>query len=122
MSQPIRVLIVDDSARTRDGLRALLDTGADIELVGEATNGQDALRLVEELQPTVVLMDLEMPLMNGVEATRLIKQSWPATNVIVITSSAAKRAAALAAGADAFMIKGDAPSRLLATIRKADAA
>lgn len=113
MVQPIRVLIVDDSARTRDGLRALLDTRPDIALVGEATNGREATHLIEKLRPAIVVMDLEMPLMSGGEATRLIKQRWPSIKVIVVTSSAAKRAAALAAGADDFIIKGDAPSRLL---------
>src|SRR5689334_11536609 len=116
MAQSIRVLIVDDSARTRDGLRALLATRQDIELVGEATNGQEAIRLIEALHPAIVVLDLEMPLMNGIEATRLIKQRWPAVNVIVVTSSSAKRSAALAAGADNFLIKGDAPSRLLAAM------
>lgn len=116
MVQPIRVLIVDDSARARDGLRALLDTRPDIVLVGEATNGQDATHLIEKLHPAVVVMDLEMPLMSGVEATRLIKQKWPSVKVIIVTSSAAKRAVALAAGADDFFIKGDAPGRLLATL------
>jgi CheY-like chemotaxis protein len=122
MSQPIRVLIVDDNARTRDGLRALLATRSDIEVVGEATNGRDAMRLIAELHPAIVVMDLEMPLMNSIDATRLIKQRWPSVNLIVVTSSAAKRSAALAAGADDFIIKGDAPSRLLAALRVAGAA
>jgi DNA-binding NarL/FixJ family response regulator len=117
MAQLLRVLIVDDSPRTRDGLRALLATRPDIELVGEATNGQEAIGLIEALHPAIVVLDLEMPLMNGIDATRLIKQRWPAVNVIVVTSSTAKRAAALAAGADDFLIKGDAPSRLLAAMR-----
>lgn len=120
MAQPLRVLIVDDSPRTRAGLHALLETQPGIELVGEATNGQDAIRLVEELQPAVVLMDLEMPQMDGVEATRVIKQRWPAVSVIVVTSSARKRSAAVAVGADDFLIKGDAPSRLLAALGVAD--
>jgi DNA-binding NarL/FixJ family response regulator len=121
-AQTIRVLIADDNARTRDALRALLATWPDIELVGEASNGEDALRLVEELHPAVVLMDLEMPQMGGVEATRLIKRRWPSVNVIVVTSSAAKRIAALDAGADSFMMKGEAPSKLLTTMRLVGAA
>ena len=122
MSQSIRVLIVDDSARTRDGLRALLDTRSDIELVGEATNDRDAIRLIEERHPAIVIMDLEMPLMNGIGVTHLIKQRWPSVNLIVVTSSTAKSSAALAAGADAFMIKGDAPSWLLDALRVTSAA
>lgn len=120
MAQPLRVLIVDDSPRTRDGLHALLETQPGIELVGDAANGQEAIRLVEELQPGVVLMDLEMPQVGGVEATRVIKQRWPWVGVIVVTSSTRKRAAALAAGADAFLIKGDAPSRLFAALGVGD--
>ena len=116
IEQPIRVLIVDDSPRTRDGLRALFDTRPDIALVGEATNGQDALSQLEELGPDVVVIDLEMPLMGGIEATRLIKQRWPSVSVIVVTSSAEKRSAALAAGADDFIMKGDAPGRLLTAL------
>ena len=116
--QPIRVIIVDDSAVTRDAMRALLATSSDIELIGEATNGEDALRLVEQLRPEVVLMDLEMPRMGGVEATRLIKQSWPLVSVIVVTISASQRNAALNAGADSFIVKGEAPHKLLTAMRR----
>ncbi len=117
MAQPIRVLIADDSARARDGLRALLSTWPEVEVVGEAANGQDAVRLVTECRPDVVLMDLHMPAMDGVQATRLIKRGWSAANVIVLTMYAAEQAAALAAGADAFLIKGGDPEQLLATLR-----
>jgi DNA-binding NarL/FixJ family response regulator len=115
--QPIRLIIADDSARTRDALRALIATWPDIELVGEATNGQDAIRLVGELHPSVVVMDLEMPQMSGVQATRLIKESWPSVNVIVVTMSASQRNAAMDAGADGFVMKGDSPGKLLSAVR-----
>jgi DNA-binding NarL/FixJ family response regulator len=116
MAQPIRVLIADDSVRTREGLRALLATWPQLTVVGEAANGQDAVRQVAECQPDVVLMDLHMPVLDGVQATELIKQQWPAVAVIVLTMYAAEQSAALAAGADAFLIKGSAPERLLATL------
>jgi len=109
MAQPLRVLIADDSARARDGLRALLATWPEIEIVGEATNGQDAVRLVPECRPDIVLMDLHMPVLDGVEATRIVKQRWPMLTVIVLTMHAAEQSAALAAGADAFAVKGGAP-------------
>ena len=116
MAQPTRVLIVDDSVRTRDGLRALLTMRPEIEVVGEASNGQDAVRLVAECRPDIVLMDLHMPVLDGVQATQLIKQQWPAVTVVVLTMYAVDQSAALAAGADAFLLKGGAPERLLAAL------
>jgi DNA-binding NarL/FixJ family response regulator len=116
MAQSTRVLIVDDSVRTRDGLRALLTMRPEIEVVGEATNGQDAVRLVAECRPDIVLMDLHMPVLDGVQATQLIKQQWPAVTVVVLTVYAVDQSAALAAGADAFLLKGGAPERLLAAL------
>jgi len=116
MAQPTRVLIADDSARARDGLRALLTIRPEIEVVGEATNGQDAVRLVAECRPDIVLMDLHMPVLDGVQATRLIKQQWPAVTVIVLTMYAVEQSAAIAAGADAFLMKGSAAERLLAAL------
>ena len=116
MAQPTRVLIADDSLRARDGLRALLTMRPEIEVVGEASNGQDAVRLVAECRPDVVLMDLHMPVLDGIQATRLIKQQWPAVTVVVLTMYAVDQSAALAAGADAFLIKGNAPDRILAAL------
>ena len=116
MAQATRVLIVDDSVRTRDGLRALLTMRPEIEVVGEASNGQDAVRLVAECRPDIVLMDLHMPVLDGVRATQLIKQQWPAVTVVVLTMYAVEQSAALAAGADAFLMKGSAPERLLAAL------
>ena len=116
MAQPTRVLIADDSVRARDGLRALLTMRPEIEVVGEASNGQDAVRLVAECRPDIVLMDLRMPVLDGIQATRLIKQQWPAVIVVVLTMYAVEQSAALAAGADAFLIKGNAPNRLLAAL------
>ena len=116
MAQPTRVLIADDSARARDGLRALLTIRPEIEVVGEATNGQDAVRLVAECRPDIVLMDLHMPVLDGIQATKLNKQQWPAVTIVVLTMYAVEKSAALAAGADAFLIKGSAPDRLLAAL------
>ena len=116
MAQPTRVLIADDSVRARDGLRALLTMRPELEVVGEAANGQDAVRLVAECRPDIVLMDLHMPVLDGIQATRLIKQQWPAVTVVVLTMYAVDQSAALAAGADAFLIKGNAPDRILAAL------
>jgi DNA-binding NarL/FixJ family response regulator len=106
MQQCIRVLIADDRLRSRDGLRALLDMWPRVEVIGEAVDGHEAVRLVEECQPDVVLMDVRMPAMDGLEATRLVKDKWPEVRVIVLTMYARHRAEALAAGADAFLVKG----------------
>ncbi|MBV9171302.1 MAG: response regulator transcription factor, partial [Chloroflexi bacterium] len=81
-----RVLIVDDHGVVREGLRAYLELEADIEVVGEARDGAEGVRRAHELQPDVVLMDLVMPTMDGVDATSRIKQERPETHVIVLTS------------------------------------
>ena len=80
--------------------------------MGEALNGQQAVRFVEEHQPAIVLMDIRMPIMDGVEATRLIKYRWPDVCIIVVTINAAEEHATLCSGADAFLVKGDAPGKL----------
>jgi DNA-binding NarL/FixJ family response regulator len=116
MKQPTRVLIADDRPRSRSGLRAVLSVRPEIEIVGEAADGQEAVRLVAECHPDVVLMDARMPVMDGVEATRLIKQEWPGIRVVVLTIHASYRADALAAGADAFLIKGCLAKELLEAI------
>jgi DNA-binding NarL/FixJ family response regulator len=129
MEQCIRLLIADDAPRSRAGLRALLTTlglsvlqesqgeaGPQVEVVGEAVNGQDALRLVEERRPDLVLMDARMPVMDGLEATQLIKDRWPEIKVVVLTMYPAYRAEALAAGADAVLVKGCPPEKLLEAI------
>lgn len=116
MPQLTRVLIADDSTRAREGLRALLATCPEITVVGEATNGQDAVRQVGACQPDAVLMDLHMPVLDGVKATELIKREWPAVIVVILTAYAADWPAAGAAGADALLMKGEAPERLLAVL------
>jgi two-component system, NarL family, response regulator LiaR len=112
MNQPIRVLLVDDQLSARQGLKAILIFFPQILIVGEAINGQDAVELVAEHQPDVVVMDLQMPVMDGVAATRLIKTHWPAIKVIVLTIQATRRGEALAAGADHFLLKGNGAEEL----------
>jgi DNA-binding NarL/FixJ family response regulator len=103
----IHLLIVDDDVRFRETLRHLLSQLDDVVILGEAGDGDEALRLAEALHPDVVLMDLGMPRMNGVEATRRLKASRPDLVVIVITvhDNDAYRRTALAAGAEAFLVK-----------------
>lgn len=116
MARPTRVLIADDSAHARAGLRALLATWPELAVIGEAADGREAVRLVSEHHPDIVLMDLQMPGVDGLEATRQIKQQHPAVSVIILTVYTAMKQAALAAGADAFVVKGSTPERLLAAL------
>ena len=116
MASNIRVLIVDDQRRARRSLKALLATVPQVRAVLEAENGQEAVRLVTEAQPDVVVMDVRMPQMDGLEATRLIKAASPTTRVIVLTLYAEYREAALQVGADAFLTKGMASRKLLNAI------
>lgn len=106
MSNPIRVLIADDHPRSRRGLCALLATWPTIKVVGEAADGQEAVHLAETCQPDVVLMDAQMPVMDGLEASRFIKQQWPQIKIIMLTVYNSHRSEANAAGIDFFLAKG----------------
>lgn len=104
----IRVLLVDDVEEVRRDLRTALTLSGDIEIVGEAANGAEAIRLTESLGPDVVLMDLEMPIMDGYEATRRIKSLCPSRRVIALTvhDYESAREQAYRSGVDAFLVKG----------------
>lgn len=119
----ITVLIVDDHGLVRDGIRRLLEDCPDIEVVGEAREGQEAVRLAQELQPTVVLMDLSLPGMDGIEATKRILAAGIKTRVLMLTMHANEEYAlrVLQAGAHGFVVKED-PSQELVTAIHAVAA
>jgi NarL family two-component system response regulator LiaR len=121
MTHPIRVLIVDDHAMVRRGLAAFLKAKPDLQLVGEASNGGEAISLCERWQPDVVLMDLMMPGMGGAEATQVIVNRWPAVRVIALTSFGDKELVreALAAGALSYLIKSVSAEDLAEAIRSA---
>jgi DNA-binding NarL/FixJ family response regulator len=85
-TSPARLIIADDQAIIREGIQAMLESEPDLEVVGEATNGREALELCRELCPDLVLMDVRMPLMDGLEATREIKREWPETSVLMMTT------------------------------------
>jgi NarL family two-component system response regulator LiaR len=125
MSDPklIRVLIVDDHAVVRGGLSKFLQMHKDIELVGEAENGAEAVRLTRQLQPDVVLMDLKMPEMDGVYATREIRTKHPNVRVLVLTSFADDNMVqgALQAGATGYLLKNVSGAELANAIRAANA-
>jgi len=116
MTHHVKILIVDDQPRARQSLRALLSTWPAAAEIREAVDGHEAVRLAQETQPDVVLMDVRMPVMNGLQATRIIKSCWPQIQVVVLTLYGEYEAEALAAGADAFIGKGEPPDRLLAAL------
>jgi two-component system, NarL family, response regulator NreC len=115
----ITVILVDDHALVRSGLRMLLEAQPDIEVVSEAETGADALQKVQSLQPDVVLMDIELPDMNGIEVTRLIKRTVPRTAVLALTMYEKDQYffEMLKAGASGYVPKRAAPDDLVAAIR-----
>lgn len=117
---PIRVLLTDDHAIVRKGVRALLATERDIQVVGEASNGAEAVAQAEALCPDVILMDLMMPKVDGIEATRQITAKFPSARVIVLTSFAAdeKVFPAIKAGALGYLLKDSGPEELVRAIRQ----
>jgi NarL family two-component system response regulator LiaR len=117
----IRVLLVDDHPVVRQGLRALLSTQGGIEVVGEADDGDVAVSAAERLSPDVVLMDVVMPAMDGVEALRRIVERRPQTRVVMLTSYADERRAmeAVDAGASGFLLKDASPRDVVSAIRAA---
>ena len=118
---PVRVLIADDQALFREGLRTLLSTRPEVDVVGEAANGEEALTLVARLQPDVVLMDLRMPLMDGIQATVRIRDAWPAIPVLVLTTfdDDASLFGALRAGAAGYLLKDVSSETLIAAVTAA---
>ena len=120
MTSAIRVVIVDDHAIVRKGIRALLRNLLDIEVVGEAENGWEAITEVEKLQPDVVLMDLLMPELDGIEATRRIMLQQPDVRILVLTSFAGEDEIfpAIKAGALGYHLKDSSPEELVQAIRQ----
>jgi NarL family two-component system response regulator LiaR len=120
MTSPIRILIADDHAIVRKGIRALFRNLPEIEVVGEAANGWEAIAEVERLQPDVVLMDLLMPEMDGIEATRRIMDQHPDVRILVLTSFAGedKVFPAIKAGALGYHLKDSSPEELAQAIHQ----
>lgn len=116
---PIRVLLADDHALLREGLRAVLEKLPELIVVGEAANGREATELAAGLQPDLVIIDVGMPELNGVEATRRIRETSRRTAVIALSAQAEPRAVAemLRAGASGFVIKAGPPEELIRAIR-----
>lgn len=120
MSDQLQVVLVDDEDLIRSGLKLLLSSAADITVVGEASNGKEAVGVVENTQPDVVLMDIRMPVMDGIEATRLLARRVP---IIMLTAFDTDTfiVDALQAGAVGFLLKSTRPEALVASVRAAAA-
>ena len=118
MNSQIRILIADDHTLLRQGIRSLIEDQADITVIGEAEDGHSAVQLAHTLRPNVVLMDIAMPLLNGLEATRQIKREHPEIHVLVLTMYEHEEyfQQVLEAGASGYILKRAAASELLAAI------
>lgn len=119
--QPVRVLLVDDHALFREGLAGIIDAQPDLEVVGEARDGLEAVVKAQDLQPDLVLMDVQMPGLDGLEATRQIKQALPETTIVMLTvrDDDDKLFAALKNGAQGYLLKDIRSREMLAMLRGA---
>jgi len=118
-SFPIKILLVDDHAVVRDGIRARLERSADFKVVGEAVNGREAIQKVEELLPDVVLMDISMPVMNGMDAARYLREKHPETKVIILTMHEHKEyiQGVIRCGAQGYIVKDVSAQEMISAIK-----
>ena len=114
----LRILVADDHDVVRHGLRALIEAKPGWQVCGEATNGQDAAAMAQELQPDIAILDVSMPMLNGLEATRLIRKASPATEVLVFTMHESEQLIrdVLAAGARGYLLKSDTGHSLVTAL------
>jgi two-component system, NarL family, response regulator NreC len=119
MNKQYRILIADDHPALREGLRSILSVHPNFDIIGEAADGLEAVNLVERLRPALVLMDLSMPRMDGLAATREIKGKWPETKILVFTihESPEYQKAASEAGADGYIYKDSPSAKLIQSIQ-----
>lgn len=117
MSKPTKIMVVEDNPRARSALSAYISLQTGIRITAEASNGLEAINKIKSCPPDVVLMDVQMPIMDGIEATKIIKKRWPGVKVIALTMYQNYKFQALSAGADAFLVKGCSVKELISTVQ-----
>lgn len=117
MENSIKVMIVEDNPHARQALMAFLSLQKGFQSTIEASNGLEAVNIVKEQIPDLVLMDMRMPVMSGLEATRIIKKSWPQVKVVMLTIYSEGQKDAFSAGADAFLVKGCTTEKMMSSIQ-----
>lgn len=116
MEKTLRIMIVDDNPRARGALAALISTLNWLNVICEASNGKDAIEKIGQHSPDMILMDVQMPVMDGLKATQIIKKNWPQIKVIILTLYSNYDPQARQAGADAFLVKGCSMEDMTSTI------
>ena len=111
------IMIVDNNPHARHALKALLSQQADIQVTAEASNGLEAVKLIQQQPPDLIIMDVRMPIMDGLEATKLVKRDWSQIKIIILTMYPDSQTEALLAGADAFLVKGCALEEMISAIQ-----
>jgi DNA-binding NarL/FixJ family response regulator len=114
-----KVIVADDHQRLRDGIRTILESAPDIQVVGEASDGREAIHLVEELKPDILLLDMEMPYMNGLEVTDRIKETTPSVRILVLSAYDDSHyiLGMLERGASGYITKEEAPESVIRAVR-----
>jgi DNA-binding NarL/FixJ family response regulator len=116
MNTPTKIMVVEDNTRARSALIACISLQAGMRITSEASNGREAIDKIKSSPPDVVILDMQMPVMDGLEATRIIKKRWPNIKVIALTMYQIYRSEAISAGADAFLVKGCSVEELITTV------
>ena len=112
-----KIMIVEDNPRARRALKALISQQVGIDVTAEASNGQEAIYNIGGQIPDIILMDMRMPVMDGLEATKIIKKNWPQIKIVILTMYPDYQSDAMSAEADAFLIKGCTVEEMISTIR-----
>jgi len=116
MTDVVSLMIVDDSSRARLALTAFLELQAGVRIIAQASNGLEAVDMIRSCVPDVVLMDMKMPVMDGLEATRIIKRNWPGVKVIILSMYSDYQSEAISSGADKFLVKGCSVEEIMSAI------